>query len=190
MELSLENRAQWLKFWSECYGYPQPHLYDANIRIPLTADSIVELFTWKNGTPLSQKKAASVVANYVSAVNAIPMLASVEDGRKYIKNVSGGAIWRIFWLHCLNPDMFPIFDQHTYRAMHWIKNGQVQELPAYNPSKIQIYFDRYLPFWDEFEGVNERALDRALFAYGKSKKQKVSSSTPKVTALKSLAPSS
>ena len=172
MELTDENRAEWLEFWSGRYIYPQPHLYDTNIRAALTPTSIVELFTWKNGTPLSQRKAVSVSDNYVSVAEALPRLTSVEDGRNYIQGVSGGAIWGIFWLHCLNPDLFPIFDQHTYRAMHWIQNNQVHELPTYNPAKIRIYFDRYLPFLAEFEGVNERVLDRALFAYGKSKKRR------------------
>jgi hypothetical protein len=170
MELTDKNNDEWLAYWASRYAYPTPHLYERNIDNPLTPQSVVELFTWKNGTPMSVAKAASVNANYVSAIGLTPPFATVSDGANYVSGLSGGAIWGIFWLHCLDSGLFPIFDQHTYRAMRVICSGTVVELPAYNPSKLRVYFAEYLPFLRRFASSDSRLVDKALFAYGKSKK--------------------
>jgi hypothetical protein len=103
-------------------------------------------------------------------------LHSRDEGRKYIANFTGGGIWDIFWLHCLAPNIFPIFDQHTYRAMAKIKCITPPEIETTRPRKLAAYFDRYLSFVDDFgSDVNRRDLDKALFAYGRFLKSDFSS---------------
>lgn len=170
MELTDENTNEWVAYWASLYKYPMAYLYERNIGKALTPSSIDQLFTWKNRTPMSARKAASVRANYVANIGRAPPLTSTDEALTYVSGLSGGAIWGIFWLHCLSPSQFPIFDQHTYRAMRLICSGTAAELPAYNPSKLRIYFQEYLPFMRRFSASDSRLVDKALFAYGKSRK--------------------
>ena len=79
----------------------------------------------------------------------------------------GGAIWRIFWLHCNGPDLYPMFDQHVYRAMKKLVTGRSAEIPDANRGKAIAYVDEYLPFHASFLHKNKKELDEALWAYGK-----------------------
>jgi hypothetical protein len=90
----------------------------------LNEEKILSLYKWKNGnTEISQKKLQSIERIYFSEINKLNNINCLEDGRKYLEKLEGGAIWDVFWLHCLKPSIFPIFDQHTYRSMTKIKNG-------------------------------------------------------------------
>ena len=81
---------------------------------------------------------------------------------------TGGVIWRIFWLHCWQPDRFPIYDQHVHRAMMLIEDREPDDLAAKDDKrKIRLYLDRYLPFHRRFAGSDQRSVDRALWAFGK-----------------------
>ncbi|ROT45358.1 hypothetical protein CHR62_08730 [Pusillimonas sp. NJUB218] len=77
-----------------------------------------------------------------------------------------GALQNIFYLHCLEPEKWPIFDQHTFRAMQYIKTGQIVEIGTTNKQKYAAYKDEYIPFLRTFGGNNARKIDRALFAFG------------------------
>jgi hypothetical protein len=72
-----------------------------------------------------------------------------------------------FWLHCWQPARFPIYDQHVHRAMAFIESGEREEIPKNEASKVRAYLDRYLPFHRQFAGLDLRAVDRALWFYGK-----------------------
>ena len=81
--------------------------------------------------------------------------------------LSGGAIWNIFYLHCLDHDRWPIFDQHTYRAMNYMTKGIILEIPESNRKKYLAYQNEYIPFYDSMRSTNHRNTDRALFSFGK-----------------------
>jgi len=160
--------ADFVSFWSKQYRYDLEYLYDDNIGRPLTADRVWELYQWKNGTEkMAEKKQQSIRTVYLVELTRIPVLKTLQEGRDYLANLSGGAIWGIFWLHCVNPNLFPIFDQHTYRSMARIKDLPQAEIPSYRPKKVEAYFDLYIPFTRAFTSVIARELDKALFAYGR-----------------------
>ena len=80
----------------------------------------------------------------------------------------GGAIWNIFFLHCLDPEEWPIYDQHTYRAMMYIKTGKIPKDEKNDREKYKNYRKRYIPFFkSKFKGCDRRDVDKALFAVGK-----------------------
>lgn len=90
------------------------------------------------------------------------------DARGFLNHFgNGGAIWRIFWLHCHRPDEFPIYDQHVHRAMVYVQTGETEEIPNYDPRIIDAYINRYLPFHVQFEAIDRRSVDKALWAFGK-----------------------
>lgn len=173
MNLQIFNLApadseQFVTFWSARYSYPNPHLYLDNIGQTLTADRVWKLYQWKNGTSkISAKKKQSIQTTYIAALDKLPNLRTIDDGKHYVKELGGGGIWDIFWLHCIAPCLFPIFDQHTFRAMETIKTAVASEIPTSRDRKLQSYFDDYLPFLSKFGTLDKRNVDQALFAYGR-----------------------
>jgi hypothetical protein len=162
------NQQQFIEFWSFRYVYAEENLYLNNVGQELTEQGVLELFQWKNGTPLSARKLASVHRNFVQRREELAQLQANVSANDFLAHfTNGGAIWRIFWLHCWQPNRFPIYDQHVHRAMAFICNGVPEEIPQYDPRKIEAYIDRYLPFHAQFAAFDGRAVDKALWAFGK-----------------------
>ena len=96
-----------------------------------------------------------------------------------------GYIWAIFVLHCIYPEVYPLYDQHVYRAFRYIESEGydfIQLAPsrwtkytAYRKFFMRLVKDTSLPFWK---------IDRALWAYGKYLKQ-INKKTPKSDNFKS-----
>ncbi len=164
-----------IEHWQGKYQYRNgiENLYLNNIRKPLTKKSRDELFQWKNGVKLSKDKRNSVENNY-----PLSFTGSIED-RYFDENQDGGAIWNIFYAHILQPDKYPIFDQHTYRAMIYLQNliplnfDDFEELEKKSKREIyRIYQKDYIPFYSGIQYINpadqhNRHKDQALFAFGK-----------------------
>jgi len=123
---------EFIRFWSCQYQYANAALYDANIGKPLTPERVLELFEWKNGRPLSGMKKLSIRRNYLEAKESIPMNGTENELLSYLTG-RGGAIWRIFWLHCHEPSKYPIYDQHVHRAMAKLEGWEQLEIPNHNP---------------------------------------------------------
>src|ERR1700691_6794905 len=172
--------ASFIDFWAHLYGDDWEDLYVNNISIkPFTDKAIRALFVWKNGGELSAKKKKSVEKNYVSNKEhegveramrfSQPDIKEAEEFAKgFLTNdfLEGGAIWRIFWLHCCN-QLFPIYDQHVHRAMIFIEEGRIEELSNFSDEqKIESYLTRYLRFHRRFAG-DQRKIDKALNTFGR-----------------------
>ena len=150
--------------WAKTYA-EKPDEEDArylqNIGQPLTPQSLRELFEWKNGTSISKRKTESIMKNY-------PLLFNGEPKDRYLNyRLPGGAIWNIFYLHCLDQERWPIFDQHTYRAMNYITKGTISEIPESNRQKYSVYQNEYIPFYSSMHVITHRKTDRAIFSFGK-----------------------
>lgn len=165
-KIEFVNDNEFIEFWAEQYSYPNMSFYTENIGKELTEKRVYELFAWKNGRNLSKKKRDSIALNYLSESDIPDEKATNEELIEYL-NRDGGAIWRIFWLHCNFPEAYPIFDQHVYRAMAYIKSKKEIEIPAYNPKKVDIYVDEYISFYENFEGKEKKVVDEALWSFGK-----------------------
>ena len=164
-----------VSFWSKQYQYDLEYLYNDNIGLPLTNDRVWHLYKWKNGSEkIAAQKQKSIQTVYISQLENIPNLKTHREGQDYLATLSGGAIWAIFWLHCVNPQLFPIFDQHTYRSMARIEALPTAEIPDNRKAKIAAYFQLYIPFTKKFKDTSDRELDRALFAYGRFLKRGLS----------------
>ncbi len=162
------SRQKFVEFWSLRYDYTEENLYTDNIGQALTEQRILELYQWKNGTPLSDRKLASVHRNFVQRKDELAHLQHNDSADDFLARFTkGGAIWRIFWLHCWQPNRFPIYDQHVHRAMVFIERGVREEIPQYDPRKIEAYINKYLPFHTQFSSIDGRTVDKALWAFGK-----------------------
>src|ERR1022692_1085674 len=155
-------------FWSKRYTGYDDDFYEANVGQELTEARIMEWFAWKNGTPLSVLKRNSVLNNFVARRGELATIPADETPAQLLARFSdGGVIWRIFWLHCWQPARFPIYDQHVHRAMRFMETGVREEIPAKDQDKIRAYIDQYMPFYARFDGLPHRAVDKALWAFGK-----------------------
>ena len=160
--------SDFVTFWADTYSDDLEHLYNDNIGQKLNEDRVWSLYKWKNGSEhISEKKQQSIRTIYLPKLGELPVLTTPDSGKLYVQNLHGGAIWDIFWLHCVNPPLFPIFDQHTFRAMAKIDGLTPAEIPDTRNKKLQIYFDQYIPFVQRFQNQKPRQIDKALFAYGR-----------------------
>jgi hypothetical protein len=161
-QICAPNVPFFLAHWASRYVYPFEEKYTGNIGKPLTKQSLQELFEWKNGTGsvIAARKAASIAANY-------PLTFNGDRRDRYVNHKQpGGAIWNIFFLHCLEPQTWPIFDQHTFRAMHYMKTGQIAEIGGSNKQKYETYESEYIPFIAGLKAPDQRTVDKALFTFG------------------------
>ena len=158
---------RFVEIWSSVYPEETDALYNRNIGT-LTPQGIKELFIWKNGTRLSEKKLKSVQDNYVERLARLKALPNDFPPEKFLQEeFAGGMIWKIFLLHIWQPQKYPIFDQHVYRAMIQLKTGQIAELKEDDKEKFSKYLKEYLPFFKSLGDYPKRKLDKALWMYGK-----------------------
>jgi len=162
------DKRAFVDFWSERYTGYDDEFYEANVGQELTEERILQWFEWKNGTALSALKKSSVLKNYVARRGELAAIPPDEPPDRTLGRFSdGGAIWRIFWLHCWQPERFPIYDQHVHRAMRFIQEGAIYEIPLKDRDKIRAYVGQYMPFHAQFGGMPQRVVDKALWAFGK-----------------------
>jgi hypothetical protein len=134
-----------VQFWSAFYNYPKEHLYSERIeKKEFTPEDIEKLFVWKNGTPLSQKKKASlkVITDKIDIVNRLKSALDMETFRREFNGIS--AIWKIYLLHVIAPNDYPIFDQHVCRAFYFLTERKLKEIPITNSRKESLYFKDYV----------------------------------------------
>lgn len=152
---------QFIDRWSKRYRFVDEGRYERNVGKPLTEVSRLALFSWKNGTGerIAALKLKSIEANY-----PLQPPENLED--RYLRHSEpGGAIWNIFYLHCINPAVWPIFDQHTYRAMRFMQGGVIKELGV----DRKVIYGKYAEYREFVSGLkirDSRATDKALFAFG------------------------
>lgn len=157
-----------VEFWAAQYtGYDEV-VYEENVGRELTEARLLTLFAWKNGRPLSKAKRESVLMNFAARSGELAKTRQDESAADLLHRFrEGGAIWRIFWLHCWQPAQFPIYDQHVHRAMCFVQTGKPGEIPASDPKKIDSYLRSYMPFHAQFLGLAPRLVDKGLWAFGR-----------------------
>jgi hypothetical protein len=73
-------------------------------------------------------------------------------------------------LHIIAPQIYPIFDQHVFRAFRFLLSNDVVEIPSTNSKKERTYFQDYLPFFNHLANISNmprKKVDEALWVFGK-----------------------
>jgi hypothetical protein len=160
--------SEFLATWSSWYTDSNEDLYTSNIGLRLNSRRVLDLFLWKNGGKLSASKLHSVRYNFIARLSELESLPADTTPTQFLERFSrGGAIWRIYWLHCWRPDRYPIYDQHVHRAMVWIRENRCEEIPPQEKARVANYTERFLPFWRELPQLPERGTDKALWTFGR-----------------------
>jgi hypothetical protein len=118
---------------------------------------------------LSCKKKRALKSKIIGRIEELKKLPNDTNPREFLTKrfKSVPSIWRIFLLHCWSGQKYPIFDQHVYRAMKYIKDEEVFEGSLPESRRTKAYLDEYIEFYDSFRMRNNRNVDKALWAFGK-----------------------
>ncbi len=162
---------EFISFWSKLYVYDNAVLYERIHNTTLSEDDLKDLYKWKNGMKLSQAKEKSLNTKIISKIDVVNNLRAapnfdLEHFLKEFKQVS--VVWKVFLLHILKPNRFPIYDQHVHRAYRFINNQSSNGIKAsMNESvKLKFYFKEYYPFVRQSKITDLKKMDEAFFAFG------------------------
>ena len=162
---------EFISFWSKLYVYDNAVLYERIHNTTLSEDDLKDLYKWKNGMKLSQAKEKSLNTKIISKIEIVNNLRAasnldLEYFLKEFKQVS--VVWKVFLLHILKPNRFPIYDQHVHRAYRFINNQSSDSIKAsMNESvKLKFYFEEYYPFVRQSKITDLKKMDEAFFAFG------------------------
>ena len=182
--LSRQQTTDWstfVQFWQSIYNYTsksdayQMYVIEREPSFRFDEENIRKLFEWKNNTgeTLAAKKAASV-AKIIDNLPIVRQLAKNWDDAVFYGSFGRiSAVWQTFLMHIIQPDRFPIFDQHVYRAHAYLQRGEVSELKGTAKHQLAMY-ETYQLFFQEIQNTSQcppRSLDKAFWAFGKFIKQ-------------------
>lgn len=173
-----ENLNSFCDVWAEQYSNKNRDMelyYPAINSETLNEALLLGYYEWKNGSILSKPKKNSFVDKIQSKLKEINNLRvkktiDFKVVSDTFPNVSD--IWLITLAHLINPNCFPIFDQHVYRAYKYFANNNT-DIFEYNKEKerIKLYVELYLPFFDELIAsditIDRKKLDETLWSFGK-----------------------
>jgi hypothetical protein len=173
LQKSTTDINEFIKFWSKLYQYPLEPLYNDRIhKKEYSPDDLLKLFIWKNGMNLSANKQKSFEINilpHILIINKFKENNELDLKDFLIKFNSLTAVWKIFLLHIIRPDRFPIYDQNINRAYNYIHGLEFINISATsisNREKEQFYFETYLKFVNTINNCDLKTLDEAFFSFG------------------------
>lgn len=160
----------WSNQWTDKDREADEKYYNPYIGKPLNEEGLKALFRWKNQMTLSTVK-LKTVDDYIDRIGDLRNLPADTTPSSFLNNFNkGGAIWRIFLLHCWSfwrGPKYPIYDQHVHRAMTFICDEIKEEIGGWNDQgKIDAYVKRYVPFFQTFSQCDPQNVDRALMRFG------------------------
>jgi hypothetical protein len=133
---------------------------------------------WKVGTPA--QKTGWERLNNSSFKHELLQISNQKTFEKpsifdNVSEIDGiGFIYTLFVLHCENPRLFPLYDQHVWRAYLYFINEDYKSAKAASQSwgsfeKYSTWFKNQLKSLGD---IHPTELDRALWTFGKELKKK------------------
>ncbi len=199
MRKTPEGLSSFIEYWAGIYNDRNENIYESNIMKDLTKKEIFELYHWKYGRkPKSKSHIKTINNNYVSYLSKYkscpPTQKKLEvEYLNHLDKKGTAPVWNIFFLHVLSMNknfnkklkkcVYPIFDQHVYRAMYFIQPKDItqsklfRELPSLNKQDRFTAYETYRDFYQNIEhdtnpylnkgdDKHGRKIDRALFCFG------------------------
>jgi len=137
-EFNIANAREFVGYWSHFYRYnitvPDTkeqidYLSELNIGNDLTEENVRRLLRWKDPQrlthPIQSGPNASQdnrhVVKVLAALGQLNRFRNEQSTENEMKDITAqifpnGMIWQIFLLHIAKPDVYPIADQHVFRA--------------------------------------------------------------------------
>jgi hypothetical protein len=159
--------------WSKLYNYQNYERYKSIITKPeLEKGDLRVLFEWKNGMNLSAKKDQSFLNQILQHEILIQQLRLEFDEGRFDETFGKmSAIWQLYLRHIIQPSVYPIFDQHVYRAYRFIQQQEDKDLPFTRTTKLGAFYKEYYPFFLDMKDLADEhdhfVIDKALWSFGK-----------------------
>jgi hypothetical protein len=108
------------------------------------------------------------IKSKLTTINTFKKSDSIDEEAFKIEFKKVSAVWKIFLLHIIKPNKYPIYDQHIHRAFLFIHNEDWNYIAntISDKAKEQFYFESYLPFIEDHNIKDLKKLDEAFFAFG------------------------
>jgi hypothetical protein len=161
-----------INFWSKLYSFSNEEIYSKSIvKETFTKTDVQNLYKWKNGMKLSvlkQKSLDTKIKAKLTIINIFKKSKTIDLEAFKIEFKNLTTVWKIFLLHIIKPNKYPIYDQHIHRAFLFIHNEDWSNIQNTMNDKVKekFYFDRYLPFIKAQNIKDLKQLDEAFFAFG------------------------
>ena len=170
----LNNPVDFVNQWSGHYKFSNEWKYDNHITTVLDDEtSFIQLFKWKNGT------GDTIYWKKMKGINEwkdrIGLLRTLKQDFRWdvfeteFKPTQSSTIWKIFLLHLINPDEFPIFDQHVFRCYNFFQKGVIEEISTKRWEVYSIYKNEYKPWFNSLRkdyNLNPKRMDMSFFTFG------------------------
>lgn len=172
--------------WSLRYDYQNGEQdYDGNINqqwINLNNQDnetrLWTLFKWKFVNNRNGENVLGKIEWFANQRQLHANAAIIVDNaeQEYTNLDTTSPIYDIFFMHCLDRVNWPVYDQHTHRAMRYMMHGHQEN---FSDPSMDVYLNIYKNFvFDQLAYGNQdsgylRKIDKALFAFGKFLKSKL-----------------
>lgn len=167
-----KNPKLFMEYWSSFYAYEFEPNYLKNISDPFKdLESFHQIFVWKNGMKLSKVKYTSIKKLYKQSKGFKKnnkKFSEIAFEEKFSMHKNPG-IWMMFLMHLFQPNKYPLFDQHVYRAYIFLTEGVVKEIPKNNKMKYIFFKQVYIPWFKSLKSstrLSGKTLDESLFTLG------------------------
>ena len=165
-----------IDLWSQMYDHQNAyeHNYVNHIKPdkPFTHKDLLELYEWLTGAGLGRIRTAAIkdkIYAHIDYINDMKFENSINIDEFQKKFSSVSAVSRIFLLHLIKPEVYPLYDTNihiAYNYIHGISNEQ-QPYPRREEDRMKFYFRKILPFVTSIKGNNSiKKVDEALNSYG------------------------
>jgi len=161
-------------FWRKAYDDSDEKYKNHINKHPKSEKDIIALYEWKNGGRLSERKRKSLQTKILRKLGIINNLSQDLELDKFFNEFRDvSAIWKLFLLHVIQPESYPMLDQYVMRAYYFLTEGSINKnLTVKEKDKLEFYKRYYLSFFnglaDQVKSKHSRKhVDEALWAFGK-----------------------
>ena len=154
--------------WAEVYPLPQQEIYLSYLNQEITAEKIKALFScfWKGKISSSKQKILALLEENLSFIQELKTSQHPFPRIEIRFNQSIPFEERLFLLHIVQPQQFPLWNAEIMAALGYIlhKNSSYFK----RKQKRKVYFDFYYPMIQkEFAEIPLLKVNQAMYAFGK-----------------------
>lgn len=169
-----DSMTEFIGHWRKLYSYFDDNRYKQNIdKNEFTELNLEELFHWKNGMTLKgsggkEKSLNEKILKRTDIINQYKKFQTIDLNQFNDEFSDLSAVWRIFLLHTIKPNIYPIYDQHIHRTYNYLHNLDWKSVnnTIPNKTKLDFYYNTYLSYVQNLGVTDLKALDEAFFAFG------------------------
>ncbi len=165
-----------IEHWSQLYAHSNSfeNNYTNHIKPdkPTTHKDLLELFEWLTVAGLGQIRTKAIkekIYPHLEYINDMKFEETIDLEVFHSKFNNVSAVSRIFLLHIIKPNVYPLYDSNIHIAYNYIHriDSEKQPYPKREEDRMKFYFRKIVPFVASIKGNNSiKKIDEALNSYG------------------------